>query len=320
MLKTKPQLIFGLVREDPIVELEAAKTCQANTILSICSGGCTALSLKSAIPNAQIDLVDINPTQIDFVKKKVSVLESSTDASIAKEFNIGAHTKTALNSQGVWDKVYSCFRLLTYELIMPYDEFLELFSSGAYNKNTAKVLLQHKLWPIILEMIFNSPLLAVLRENYVKHKLGKFASYMSNKISQQLLSDDALNNYFLHYLFLGHYIAPHLPIYLQEGKPHRFDFKYLNASVVELDNLSNYDLLCLSNICDWMNETQINAFCLHLKKNLHKGAYIVLRQNTGKRPLSDIFKPHFEYHKDFSTNLSRKERSMGCENVFIFSN
>ena len=55
---------FGVVREDPQLELELIARFGLDSGVIIGSGGCTAMSLKTQMPDFQLSIIEPNPAQI----------------------------------------------------------------------------------------------------------------------------------------------------------------------------------------------------------------------------------------------------------------
>ena len=65
---------FAVVREDLMVEAELVRLTNANNVLLIASGGCTALTLQALFPDLHITLFDFNSAQLERVREKMSAL------------------------------------------------------------------------------------------------------------------------------------------------------------------------------------------------------------------------------------------------------
>ena len=65
---------FAVVREDPKIEAELVCLHQVSEVLLIASGGCTALTLQALFPDLRLTLLDLNPAQLELIKKKRQAL------------------------------------------------------------------------------------------------------------------------------------------------------------------------------------------------------------------------------------------------------
>ncbi len=67
------KVLFSVTREDYQVEYQTIIKKGYKNILTVCSGGCTPLSLNALLPNAKITTFDINPHQINLLNKKLKL-------------------------------------------------------------------------------------------------------------------------------------------------------------------------------------------------------------------------------------------------------
>jgi S-adenosylmethionine-diacylglycerol 3-amino-3-carboxypropyl transferase len=68
-----PPLRYAQVREDPDIDIEALNITGADRVLTVTSGGCTALTLLAEGP-ASLTTIDLNPTQNFLLELKVAAL------------------------------------------------------------------------------------------------------------------------------------------------------------------------------------------------------------------------------------------------------
>lgn len=107
----QPEVVFGQVREDAAIEVEALSLCPRPAVaFCIGSGGCTAFSLLSERPKKLIAL-DINPAQIyllDLKKAAFSVLsyEQMLDTMTHDARSVYTRLRPSLGPQArqFWDK------------------------------------------------------------------------------------------------------------------------------------------------------------------------------------------------------------------------
>ena len=64
-------VLFAVSREDHEIEASLIKKNNYKNLLTVCSGGCVPLSLKTIYPDLNIVAYDINPNQIDHCEKKI---------------------------------------------------------------------------------------------------------------------------------------------------------------------------------------------------------------------------------------------------------
>ena len=95
-------VLFAVGREDHLVEANVIGKIQPNKMLTIGSGGCVALSLKTMFPNLKITVIDLNPHQLSHIKKKIEAIKQS-DFNL---LNIFKQDDTCLNQLGEFEKMF----------------------------------------------------------------------------------------------------------------------------------------------------------------------------------------------------------------------
>jgi S-adenosylmethionine:diacylglycerol 3-amino-3-carboxypropyl transferase len=68
-------VLFAVTREDFKIEYEIIKDRNYKKILSVCSGGCVPLSLKTLLNELEITAFDINTHQLKHLEKKVNSIK-----------------------------------------------------------------------------------------------------------------------------------------------------------------------------------------------------------------------------------------------------
>ena len=114
-------LLFAVTREDPQVEESLIR--DRRPILTIASGGCTALHLKSVKPNLGIVAFDINPTQLEHVEDKIKAVENGEWNNL----NIGDSSVSQINQRGEFEGLFRLMRSAWIEFICSEDELLQYF-------------------------------------------------------------------------------------------------------------------------------------------------------------------------------------------------
>ena len=297
-------IIFDNVYEDPRLELSLFKEYSARKMLCIASGGCTALTLKTLLPDLQISLVDTNPGQLALVKEKVSILEAGDEIKIKRFFNIGSAYDECFSNRTVFNKINRCLRLLIQELLASESKLVELFSETPYSIDKAKVLLHSSFWDLVFQMVYSTSLVSVILSKHVTHMLirDKIGNFLCNNVRAGLCSAYGGRNYIWQRLFLGYYLPTALPVFLSGKRKKSYDFQYYHASLEDVPDLETYDVISLSNICSWMNVEQMRSFIYKLSERLKPGAVILLRETSALRnpalnPFDPkIFHPLFSWH------------------------
>lgn len=127
--------MFSFTYEDSNVELNSIKKyCQDNNIkklnsgLMILSGGCTMFDVAPYFDN--LSAVDFNPKQIDWVKQKISLL------------NTTLYKDLLLSADFVFDKMFQSLKYKTFEEVFSRDNLIKKFGLEAV-ENTSGDFVSH---------------------------------------------------------------------------------------------------------------------------------------------------------------------------------
>jgi S-adenosylmethionine:diacylglycerol 3-amino-3-carboxypropyl transferase len=318
-------VIFDHVYEDPRLELMLCKQFAAKKVLCIASGGCTALTIKTLLPELEVSVVDTNADQLSLVQEKVALLESGHDQQIKQRFDIGERNENSFSAHAVFDRINRCLRFLTHELLLSKEELSTLFLENPYPTKKAAQLLNDPHWDLVFDMVYGTSLVSLMLSGHVSHQLkrDKIGKFLCNNIRLGLCSDYAGQNYILQKLFLGHYLPNILPIFLQKPCQNSFNFEYFHCGLDKVPGLDNYDVISLSNICSWMNAEQMKNFMSVLGSKLKPGAVILLRETSALRdpeqnPIHvEDFSPRFAIDESLSKDLLALESSMLFDEIYV---
>ena len=318
-------MIFDHVYENPRLELTLCKKYAAKKVLCVASGGCTALTLKTLLPELEISVVDTNADQLSLVQEKVALLESGHDQLIKQRFDIGERHESSFSTHAVFDRINCCLRFLTHELLLSKEELNALFSENPYPTKKANKLLHDPRWDLVFDMVYGTSLVSLMLSGHVSHELRreKIGKFLCDNIRLGLCSEDAGQNYILQKLFLGYYLPDVLPAFLQKPSQHRYDFQYFHCPLDKVPGLINYDVISLSNICSWMNAQQMRDFMETLAVNLKPGAVILLRETSALRdpeqnPIRvEDFSPSFIIDETQSKDFLALETSMLFDEIYV---
>ena len=89
-------VLFAVTREDFNIEHQTIVERNYKKILSVCSGGCTPLSLKVLSKDLMITAFDINPHQLIHLNNKIKFTQSKN----LKQLNAGF--KDDIDRKCVW--------------------------------------------------------------------------------------------------------------------------------------------------------------------------------------------------------------------------
>ncbi|MDP6931830.1 MAG: DUF3419 family protein [Myxococcota bacterium] len=313
-------LQFAVVREDPDLEVEVVQSHGCRELLLIASGGCTALTLQAAYPDARITLVDPNPAQLDHVRAKVDALRRLDGDDRLAAFNVESDEPGGLSESGNFEALFRGLRGLIHDLVLPAPEWRAMFEGAGSLETTRERVFAHPCWPVAFEMYFSESLLNAMfgPEATQYAEPGSYPRYFRNLFERGLQRPDARDNPFLHHVFLGHYLDRDAcrPRFLSDP-PTTFSFRYVQGWLHELDDLSRYDLVDLSNILDWMAPRDIETLVEHLCTGLRPGAVVMWRQLNNRRNLQTLFGGRVVFDRTLANDLYRRDRSLFYSSLHI---
>jgi S-adenosylmethionine-diacylglycerol 3-amino-3-carboxypropyl transferase len=312
MTKHNP-IQFSVVREDPEIERKVILSSDAKEILLIASGGCTALSLQAYFPDLKFTLVDPNLAQIKLIQEKIEALNESPVTRKKADFNIENDSSLALNQRGNFESLFRLFRNFVTEFIVNPEELKELLTQSAKAAYVRTTLFEHKYWKVAFDLFFHHNFLeAMFGPDAVQHApKGTYPDYFCKIIEQGLEKKDMSKNYFIHHIFLGHYIDQEssLPYYLAAPTP-KYQFEFINNTIDKVANFSSFDMVNLSNIFDWMDEDKIKNVANRLNHEMKPGSRLLIRQLNNQKDFMQYFSHHFELLCDESAELLASDRSL----------
>jgi len=309
---------FAVVREDPQIELsvirELRRELGTKHALLIGSGGCTAFSLQAAVPNVEITIVDGNPAQIRLIQEKARALSADPSAGKERLFNIGnwgGGDPAGLNACGNFESLFRGFSTFIQEMICSRDELEQLITTGP------EKLFSHKYWPVAFDLFFSESLLNTMfgpdATQYAPR--GTYPGYFRGVIEKALSRADAADNYFLHHIFLGHYLKRKkaLPLYLQglgqNLETREAKLNYLTMPMDQVSDIGEYDLISLSNIFDWMAPAKTAELLGRLDRETKPDCAVIIRQLNNVRDLKSLL-PSFHFDEAREAALLAADRSM----------
>ncbi|WP_058476876.1 DUF3419 family protein [Legionella steigerwaltii] len=311
MVKHNP-IQFSVVREDPEIERKVILSSGAKEVLLIASGGCTALSLQAYFPHLKFTLVDPNRAQIQLIQEKMNALKEFSSAEKKASFNVGNNSPSGLNEGGNFESLFRSFRNFITEFILNPEELKDLLTQPSHASHVRTVLFEHRYWKVAFDLFFHHNFLeAMFGPEAVQHApRGSYPEYFRKVIEQGLEKEDMSKNYFIHHLFLGHYINQEscLPYYLTVPTP-EYHFEFINNTIDKVENFHSFDLVNLSNIFDWMDEDKIKNLANRLNLEMKPGARLLTRQLNNQKDFMQYF-PNFELLREESAALLASDRSL----------
>lgn len=285
-------LQFAITREDPEIELEIIRTFGCKSMLAICSGGDTLLAVKDKFPQVKVSGLDFNPNQLQHFKNKIN------NPTIFKEGN--------------FESLFKMWRNFFNEFVMSPEDTKKLFTDG---RNLEQIF-SNKYWPVSFDLFFHdSFLLAMFGEAAIQHApKGSYPRYFEKAFTRGLNSPQFKENPFLQHLFFGNYIS--YPEFYHSDFS-QDDFTLFEGMLADVPQLSQYDLVQLSNIFDWSSLEQIKETCKLLDDQLNPGAILLIRQINNESPVAEYLGPDFKIHHELGTKLQEGDRSLFYSKIIV---
>lgn len=308
---------FAVVREDPAIERALVDEVGAARVLLVASGGCTALSLAAERPGVAITVFDVNPAQLDLVRRKSEALARPDRA---RRFNVGTADPEGLSACGNFEALFRGLRRFIEDLVVPADELARAFDVPRSLSPTVDRLVGHRYWPVAFEVFFHDALLhAMFGEAATQHApAGSYPRWFRAAFEGGLRRPDAFDNYFLHHVLLGHYLdrPAALPPYLRAPAPAP-ELEAVLGPLGDVPDLSRFDVIALSNLTDWMTPAQIAELARGLRA-ARPGALCVLRQLNNDVDLDAWLHDHWAPEEQLGASLLARDRSMFYRRVRVY--
>ncbi|MBI3560347.1 MAG: DUF3419 family protein [Gammaproteobacteria bacterium] len=319
MLKKNP-IQFSVVREDPEIEINLIQKFAVNKAVMIGSGGCTALSLLTRFPELDLNLIEPNPWQILLIKAKIRVLKNGDINNQYKSFGVGAMNAdpSSLIEQGNFEALFRGFRRFIYEHIASKNEITRLMRTGS--ARAWRMIFQHAYWSVAFDLYFSDSLLsAMFGPTAIQHAPpASYPGYFRAVLQKGLLREDRSKNYFLHHIFLGHYLSEKsaLPLYLQTPPP-RLKIAFFQGRAQDFVDYSDFNFVGLSNIFDWSSRQEVRSLASRLRKELKPEALILYRQLNNKINYRSLFGDRFKWLNADAKQLHQHDRSLFYSSIHI---
>ncbi|HEU4532872.1 MAG TPA: hypothetical protein VFS00_02095, partial [Polyangiaceae bacterium] len=136
---------------------------------------------------------------------------------------------------------------------------------------------------------------------------GSYGTYFEHAFSRGLAAPGARENPFLQHVLLGRYLEA--PAYARGG-PLPSRPALVEGSLLEVSELGRFDLVSLSNVFDWSDDTLCARWGRVLARQLRPGSAILLRQLNNDRSLRPFFEPHFRFDDPIARDFARRDRSL----------
>ncbi len=289
-------LKFAVVREDFELELALCRANAARRVLTVASGGCSALALKHAIPSLDVHAFDLNPDQLAHGQHKAQ------------------RTGEDLSQGGEFEKLFRVLRHALIEFVMPVAELEAFFSAATDRGALLSKWRASPYWAAAFEVTFTESLLhAMFGPDATRHATrGSYPAYFQRVFERGLARSDAATNPYLQHVLLQRYLDP--APFLAAGP--KLDVTWHLASLPAVPSLESFDAVSTSNIFDWSDETLVSDWAGALRA-LKPGSLVVWRQLNNPRDWRPHFAPEFEEDLALSAAWTARERALFYERVTV---
>ncbi|WP_338864438.1 DUF3419 family protein [Myxococcus stipitatus] len=310
------RLKFAVVREDPRLEQFLIERTQARSLLTVASGGCTLLTLAHENPSVELVGFDFNPRQLDHVREKAASLGTAAP----EHFNLRAATPTGLNQRGEFEGLFRTLRHFIEEFVAPSHQLQAFFepTTSPSERNTLRTSwFASAYWPVAFQLAFADGLLhAMFGPAATQHAApGSYPGYFQATFERGLRREDAHRNPYLQHILLGAYRPEDGPSYLRATSPR--PFQLIQGSLPDVPGLGRFDVISLSNIFDWSDDTLVAEWAALLSREARPGCAVLLRQLNNQRDLRRFFSPAFEFDDALGTRLQAQDRSLFYERIEV---
>ena len=337
----KLPVAFAQVREDSAIDVELVQSLNREArVVMIASGGETAAML-SALPIAQLRLVDVNRSQLNLTRLKLQLLTTANrnerlqllghlpmdadqrSGELARRLSalklpadaLGPPTLVARHGPdhcGRYEWLFARMRACLLDQADAVRQLMMLADADAQAAMIApgSVLARHL--KEAYEHVMDLPRLArIFGPDATANRRQSFADHFFAQTCQALRSMPAADNPFLHQGYLGEFSGPCWPWLEQpvSTPPARLDFVHAGmdqalASLAE----DSCDLVHLSNILDWIKPEEAGQILNSACQCLAPGGLVVIRQLNSRLDIRQI-PSGFVWLEDWSAELHRSDRS-----------
>ena len=335
-------VLFSQVREDPHLDLHVINSIASNelNILMIGSGGCTLAGLAYHSPH-KIDVIDVNPAQIDLCKLKLFLAKESPKrraqllghlpmedrknqlSSIFTHLNIPQDSLGDLEIVGTYGPDY----VGRYEwLFRSFSNDFKKTKLGtqlidASSLSEQQVLLSQDLTEIqnLFDAHFSlETLVELFGEEAVQNRSSSYSSHFYNRFIWSLRHQFVHQNpFFYQFAYLSYpKSAQSYFLSLPPHEPERISF--YNRSM--LDHLVSsksdcYDYVHLSNILDWLDAVSIEHVLEETSRVLKPSGKLLIRQLNSTITIKNT--QHLSFETMSENELIKNDLSFFYPKIYV---
>jgi S-adenosylmethionine:diacylglycerol 3-amino-3-carboxypropyl transferase len=306
-------LKFAVVREDAEVEAALVRRLGARAVLLVASGGCTALTLAHRFEGLSITAFDFNPDQLAHVFRKAEAAARGDLAAL----NVDDPRPDGINQCGEFEALFRLLRTAIEELV-GRQEIPAWFADPDAEARSRRVQawFGSRWWPAVFATVFNDPLLhAMFGPEATQHAApGSYPGYFQRAFERGLRAEDGPRNPFLQHVLLGRYGLADAPPYVHARRVPTIDL--VHGGLKDVPDLGRFDLLSLSNVFDWSDDTVVAAWGARIAEAARPGATVLVRQLNNRREIAPFF-PGFRFDDALGASLLATDRSLFYERILV---
>jgi S-adenosylmethionine-diacylglycerol 3-amino-3-carboxypropyl transferase len=310
-----PRPKFAVVREDPDVEHALVRKTRAKRVLVVASGGCTALTLAHREPQIEVTGFDFSEAQLQQVRDK----QAAVARGDLRALNVGDDSAVGLNQRGEFESLFRTLRRFVEEMVAPPASLARYFDGATPAPERASLLRSwtaNEYWPVAFSLCFHDELLhAMFGRAATQHaEPGSYPGYFQRAFERGLARDYGLRNPFLAHVLLGAYLPAHPPDYVHARR--ELPLTLVRGELTEVPDPSRFDLVSVSNIFDWSDDTLVARWAESLRV-LRPRAAVVIRQLNNRRDVRRFFAPAFAFDDALGGELLARDRSLFYEAIHV---
>lgn len=319
---TQLPLAFAQVREDALIDAKVIKRlARPASVAMIASGGCTAAYLAGIPGVKQLYLVDANPAQLALTRIKLHLLQTegleqrlqylghkacSTERRADWLSAVFTQLKLDWNCLGYFEQVVrlgpdyagryeQLFAILNLELqayapsverLLQLDNTQQQISMTLQNTPFGEALdkaMARVMDLSVLTMLFGS--------EATKNRQQPFSQHFVQRLHHVLATLPARNNPYLWQMLGAGYpksvYAPWMHLAITEILPDITFFQGYMAEALR-EKTGAFDMIHLSNILDWLSESEARSVLELAYQALRPGGYVLIRQLNSRLIIPEL--------------------------------
>lgn len=331
---------FAQVREDPRVDLAVVERLGQGGLsgLMIASGGCTSAVLVASGRFAELHLVDANPAQLALTGLKVGFLQHATPqrrrellghepypprgadlSSLIQRLGVSSDilgppalvAEMGPDRAGRYELLFARLREVMAQRGLADWASLLLSAPGSAAAAVEPLAPRGRVFDEAFdEVMALDNLVALFGAAATQNSVQPFARHFAQRTRHILAALPTHDNPFLWQLLTGGFLPTCAYDWLDlsfPAQPPKLTWSHATMRDVLASDRS-YDFIHLSNILDWLSESEAAEMLRLAHRALWPGGLMILRQLNSCLDLPALG-PQFQWLTDEANNLHRRDRS-----------